>query len=241
MTEKDLTDYEIEQAKKQAHADEKRLKEHLLDATDKNHCQNVVVFGPQYLFSLGWKQREIEMFLQRIDVRTEIACLQAQYIDREAIQSRTQFYAQLKINSLVPRAITILARALVGTVLDQHGNIKDRPPERVQIDASMEVLNRANIQGKKFKESDKLVNLGLELFGNTDPKKTLDAPSREKLRKALGKMTARMSAADKIAAREAKTVEGSPPIRENSAKPADEVAAIEEEDSLSSQDESSDE
>lgn len=161
-------------------------------------CQNVVVFGVEYLRSAkGWTAEAASDFLKRVQVRRHIETLQKQYTDRTGIQERTQFFAQLKINAMVPAAINTLAKALRGAFTDPStGNVVP-PPSRGQLDAACEVLNRANIQGSKWGGNDSVplvdarsvqVALG---GGSADPLNGLGGESREKLRSLLAAVTSR--------------------------------------------------
>lgn len=130
------------------------IEDDVLTQSEKDMCQNVVVFGLDYLRSvvdLGPDQ--IASFVRRKAVRNEIERLKRQYEDRTGIQERTQFFAQLKLNAMVPAAVNILAKSLRGAYKDGNGELV-APPARGQLDAALEVLNRANIQGAKWGGND---------------------------------------------------------------------------------------
>lgn len=152
-----------------------------LTEEEKATCQNVITFGLEYLRTVqGWKMDPIRQFLARVEVSHYLIYLRDQYLDRSAIQERTQFFAQLKVNSLVPAALAVLARGLAGVKVSADGKtIERRAPDRAQFDAAIEVLNRANIQGGKFAGNNQLpnidarsvtVNINEAVSGQLDPK-----------------------------------------------------------------------
>lgn len=193
----------LDKAKSHAKNSEKAIKSFALDNSERQHCQNIAVLGPNYLITLGWRLKDIERFLERKDVITELKILQNQYGDREGIQERTQFFAQMKINQMVPIALGVLARGLRGTVIDKTtGQIKERPPERVQMDAALEVLTRANIQGTKFKGNDKQPIIDaqqINIFGDVDTSsQALPPAARDKIRKLFNKVRANAIADTKL-------------------------------------------
>lgn len=127
--------------------------DYALTDDEKDLCQNIVVFGPVYLRQKkGWKAAAIRDFLGRAEVQREVNALQRQYEDRDGLQERTQFFAQLRVNGMVPMALNTLARALKGyTTVDGK---KIEPPTKSQYDAALQVLDRANIQGSKYAGND---------------------------------------------------------------------------------------
>lgn len=125
-----------------------------LTAQEKEFCQNIVVFGVDFLrANQNWEPGKIEAFLKREGVRREVDQLKRQYEDRTGIQERTQFFAQLKLNSMVPAAINVLARCLRGTYTDGSGQVV-APPASGQLSAALEILTRSNIQGSKWGGND---------------------------------------------------------------------------------------
>lgn len=163
-------------------------------------CQNIVVFGVEYLRSVkGWTSDATERFLKRSPVRTHIETLQKQYTDRTGIQERTQFFAQLKINAMVPAAINTMAKALRGTFTDPNTGNPVAPPTRGQFDAALQVLDRANIQGSKWGGNDSVPTIDarsiqIALGTASDPLKGLTGESRERLRGLLAAVTTRARA-----------------------------------------------
>ncbi len=181
--------------------DDSVLREDKLTPQEKVHCQNLMVYGPAYLHQLGWRYRVIERFCQRVEIQNELAFLRGHYLDREAIQERAQFYAQLKINQMVPAAVGIIARALRGTVI-KEGAVVQRPPERVQYDAAIEVLTRANIQGGKFKGNNttptidaRTLNVHLD---SDEAGLNITPEGRERVRKMLLKIKSKMEVIKKV-------------------------------------------
>ncbi len=170
-----------------------------LTSEEKNFCQNIVVFGVDYLReSLGWAMDVVRQFVERAEVQREIEHLTTQYKDRQAIQDRTQFFAQLKINGMVPAALAILAKAMRGHVFEADGSLKERAPDRNQIEAAMQVLDRANIQGAKYNTNVTAPNVDarqvhLHVTGAADKLK-LDPQRREKLGKMVDKFIGRAAA-----------------------------------------------
>ncbi len=177
--------------------DEDKRMESALTPADEEICQNIVVFGVEYLrVAKGWTGYAAEKFLKRVQVRKHIETLQKQYTDRTGIQERTQFFAQLKINTMVPAAINTLAKALRGPYTDPNtGNVVP-PPARGQFDAALEVLNRANIQGSKWGGNDSVPaidarTVNLALGSASDPLSGLTGTGREKLRSLLSAVASR--------------------------------------------------
>lgn len=126
-----------------------------LNQDEKILCQNVVVFGPGWLRqNKGWKKEAISTFLARKEVVAEIDALKRAYEDRAGVQERTQFFAQLRINGMVPFALNVLAKAMAGEKKDKATGEVSTPPTRMQFDAALQVLDRANVQGKTFAGND---------------------------------------------------------------------------------------
>lgn len=177
--------------------DPDRVMDTALAPEDVEVCQNVVVFGVEYLRSAkGWSAMATQEFLKRAVVRRQIETLQKQYTDRSGIQERTQFFAQLRINSMVPAAINTLARALRGAYTDPSNGQVVAPPARGQFEAALEVLNRANIQGSKWGGNDSMPaidarSVQIALGGASDPLGGLTGESREKLRSMLAAVSHR--------------------------------------------------
>lgn len=186
-----------------------------LSSKEKALCQSVVTFGHAHLReSLGWTSEAVDEFLGRAEVAREIEALQEAYKDRAGIQERTQFYAQLKINSMVPAALGILARGLQGHVFDEQGNLKTRAPDRSQMEAAMQVLDRANVQGQKYAGNNRMPNIdartvNVSIGGAVDGLGDLSPDGRQKVVKMLGGVVGRLKAAaranETVEAKQAKT------------------------------------
>jgi hypothetical protein len=171
-----------------------------LTSEEMELCQNVVVFGLEYLRTAkGWRPDQSEKFLKRYAVRQQIETLQRQYVDRTGIQERTQFFAQLKINAMVPAAINTMAKMLRGAYTDPTTGQPVVPPSKGQFAAALEVLDRANIQGSKWGGNDSVPaidarSVQIALGSASDPMHGLNGESREKLRSLLAAVTSRARA-----------------------------------------------
>jgi hypothetical protein len=122
-----------------------------MDAKELEICQKLAVFGSDYLrHDLKWTAEAAKDFLDRRDVQREVRTLQERFKDRDGIQARLQFFAQVKINMMVPAALGILAQALAGDRRDENGQVTNLAPGKAQYEAAIEVLDRANVQGTKF-------------------------------------------------------------------------------------------
>lgn len=169
---------------------------HLVKLTpeEKSICSEIIQRGgTDYLrFELGWTAIKIKSFMVKKSVRAELDYLRRAYTQREGIQERTQFFAQIRINSLVPSALRVVARALQGDKTnDTTGDIV-RAPSRGQFDAAVEILNRANINGSKYKGEDVLPNIDARSINVTvgeaddnDPIDLSGSESRERVRSFL--------------------------------------------------------
>jgi hypothetical protein len=192
------------------------LADDVLTQEEKELCQQVVVFGLEYLRQAkSWRPEAIKRFVMRPGVRTEIETVKKQYEDRTGIQERTQFLAQLKVNSMVPAAMGVLARTLRGAVTDPGTGNVTQPPSRGQYEAALQVLERANIQGGKWAGNDRTPSIDMRsvnvaIGGGTNMIDGLTSEGREKVRGLLNRIlsrTAALSAADaKISAREVSAV-----------------------------------
>lgn len=164
---------------------------------EKETCQNVVVFGPGYLRQVkGWSVSASKAFLERNEVVREIEMLKRSYEDRTGIQERTQFFSQLRINSMVPMATNVLHRALAGRRTRPDGTVMD-PPTKQQLEAAMAVLDRANVQGQKFNGNDQTPSIdarsvNLSIGGSPD-NNGLDKDSRAKVAALLKHVTNRIA------------------------------------------------
>jgi hypothetical protein len=172
-------------------AEAERQLAYALTNEEKEICVNVMVYGPAYLRQVkAWKAEEVKRFLARSEVVREINTLKSSYDDRSGIQERTQFFAQLKINSMVPTAIAVLAKTLRGVTKDAEGNMVI-PPTRAQFEAAVEVLDRANIQGHKFNGNDATPSIDarsvqIAIGGQNSDFSALGAEGREKVTRILG-------------------------------------------------------
>jgi hypothetical protein len=170
-----------------------------LTSEEKELCQNIVVFGPEYLrHQKGWKKTAIQRFMERSEIRREIETLQKQYGDRAGLQERTQFLAQLRINSMVPTAINVLARALRGEYTHPETGKIVEPPSKGQFEAAQIVLDRANVQGVKWGGHDTMPSIDARsvnlLVGGESSGPALDAAGREKVRSILSSVVGRARA-----------------------------------------------
>lgn len=161
-----------------------------LTQDDKDLCQNVVVFGPDYLrSSKGWTANSIRQFLARQEVVREVTNLKRQYDDRTGIQERTQFFMQLRVNAMVPAALNTIVRALRGTQVDANGTPVPGPTKQ-QFEAAQMVLERANIQGQKYNGNDQTPSIDarsvqIAIGGKTEDLSALGAEGRDRVRSLL--------------------------------------------------------
>lgn len=182
--------------------DEAARRAHALDPAEKLLCENIAVLGLEYLrLGKGWGIEECRRFINRHEVMAYINYLLSQYKDRGGIQERTQFYAQLKLNSMVPAALSVLARSLAGTQLSADGTqVAVRAPDRGQFDSAIEILSRANIGGKFAGSTSvplidaRTINIGAE--GAVDAVTGLTPKSRSNLVKRLKSITNRLASSD---------------------------------------------
>lgn len=133
-----------------------------LNAAERQLCQGAVIYGVEWLLTQpGYELlTSVRAFLNRREVIRQIAYFQKQYADRSAISERVQFFGMLQLNALVPAAINIVARSLVGVKVNpQSGAIDSRPPDRGQFDAAVEVLGRCNVQGSKYAGNSNLPSI----------------------------------------------------------------------------------
>lgn len=168
---------------------------HALTEEESDLCKQIMMFGPEFLRSVRkWNAAKVTAFLGRAEVRKEIERLTRQYEDRDGIQERTQFLAQLRVNSMVPAALSVMARALRGAYRDQEGKVVEAPTPQ-QVNAAQDILNRANIQGTKYAGNDSVPAIDARsisvAIGNAPDVHQLDSKGREKvtllLRTALNK------------------------------------------------------
>lgn len=163
-----------------------------ISAKEKEICARLRVHqNPvDYLrFELGWTVMEIRTFLTRNNIREELAFLERAYNNREAIQERTAFLSQLKLNAMVPASINILARALRGDVPDRETGEIQRAPTRNQMDAALEVLDRTAVK-RKESTGDKMGtvdarSVSIYLGDKSDDLTRSDKASRERVRKLI--------------------------------------------------------
>lgn len=167
------------------------IKIYPLSQEEKIFCAEIFKRGgPEYLrFELSWNATQVKEFMAKKAVRAELDYLRRTYLKREAIQERAQFFSQLRINQMVPAAIGVVAKALRGDKQTDDGNV-DRAPSRGQFDAALDVLDRANIHGDKFKGEDvpslidaRSVSIALgETASESDPVALTDRESRDMVR-----------------------------------------------------------
>lgn len=183
-------------------AEADKILDYALDGDEKEICANVVVFGPGWLRqNKQWKAEAIERFLNRSEVQREINTLTKHYEDRQGIQERTQFFAQLKINGMVPAAVGVLARSLAGVRKNADGTLVP-PPSRQQFEAAVEILDRANIQGQKYGGHDNVPaidarSVHLAIGGTASDVSKLGAEGRERVRSIVAMALNRVKAKSK--------------------------------------------
>lgn len=185
-----------------------KILDYALTADEKECCQNVVVFGPGWLRQVKqWKAEAITRFLNRAEVQREVNSLTKAYEDRTGIQERTQFFAQLRINGMVPHAVGILARSLAGPRRNDETGEMILPPTRQQFEAAVEVLDRANVQGQKFGGNDQTPSIDarsvqIAIGGSTSDVASLGAEGRENVRRIVAMVMNRsraLATADDVA------------------------------------------
>lgn len=169
-------------------SDEAVVYNHLTDE-EADLCRNIVTFGPEYLRSTKkWTANRMKDFLNRAEIKRELEMLRRQYEDRGGLQERTQFFAQLRVNGMVPAALSVLARALRGEYRDDTGTVRPAPTAQ-QLDAAKEVLERANIQGGKWAGNDSVPQIDARsiqiAIGGSVDHASLDTKGREKVRNIL--------------------------------------------------------
>lgn len=177
------------------------IKATALTDEEKATCQNVITFGLEYLRTVqGWTMVATRSFLARVEVTHYLIYLRDQYLDRTAIQERTQFFAQLRVNAMVPLALQILMRSVVGVKVSADGKtIERRAPDRAQFDAAIEILNRANIQGGKFAGNNQLPNIDARTVNvniNEAAAGQLDSKGRKKVSNILKGVLAAIKSGD---------------------------------------------
>jgi hypothetical protein len=170
-----------------------------LSDDEMDACRNVIMFGPEWLRSTKrWNGEKIKRFLDRSEIKRELDMLRRQYEDREGIQERTQYFAQLRINGMIQPAIGVLARALRGEYTDPATGKTMAPPTAQQLDAAKEVLSRANIQGGKYAGNDAVPSIDARsiqiAIGSQVDSGLLDAKGRAKVMEVLNAVTNRTRA-----------------------------------------------
>lgn len=173
-----------------------------LKPEDRSICRNVVVYGLEWLrHSLGWTSSSIQAFINRPEIRREVETLRRLYQDRVGIQERTQFFAQLQVNLMVPSAVNVLARSLRGEKKDPVTGLVDEVPTKGQYSAAMEVLNRANIQGSKFGgvEMAPVIDarqIRVAIGASSNLLEGITPQGREKIRNVLARLISRVRLLD---------------------------------------------
>lgn len=176
-------------------------------------------YGPSALLDAGLSPEEIETFLDRPAVKAEIALLESEYKNRDAIQSLSRFMAQRSLLRSAPDAVDILRRAVAGTLYarDEHGRVlRDENGNPVEMDSSTfrntlhaaeQVLDRIGV-ADKTKDGNVDVDINM-LFQKIEESKVevrlnpdYESPeekglSREKIRNAIELLRERLPAAKK--------------------------------------------
>ncbi len=196
---------------------------------EKQICQNIVVFGVSYLHdTLGWAAGTVDLFMERREVRREIEALAELYKDREGVQERTRWFAQLKVNGMVPAALAILAKALRGDVLEGD-NLREKAPTRSQVEAAIQVLDRANVTGAKSGAGSGLPpidarQINIQVNNKVDGL-NLATDEREKVVKTvfniMNKLRAISKAAERVPAKHQPPVDGDDDLRDASPETAE--------------------
>lgn len=206
-------DDEIEESEEAiANVRSPRLKDrrlHALSPDDRQVCSHVATKGTDYLrYEMQWSAMQIKQFMARVAVQAELDYLRRAYAQREGIQERMQFFSQLQINRMVPRALQTLALTLRGDQLNDDGTVA-RAPSRAQYDAAVEVLERANVRGDKYKGEDSIPLIdarSIQLtLGENDDENSIDPKKKRSIDRVRNFMDSFIDRAKKV---EANVIEG---------------------------------
>ena len=160
---------------------------HSLSDDERDICNHLARHGGvDYLrYERRWTAVQIKQFMARVAVQEELGYIRRLYAQREGIQERTAFLAQIQINKMVPAALNIVARAIRGDRLGDDGTI-DRAPTKAQFDAALTVMDRANITEGKFKGVDSIPAIDNRSVNVTLGEENLDLTHRDARDKVRG-------------------------------------------------------
>jgi hypothetical protein len=117
---------------------------------DKKHCKELVIKGFHYFDELGWSQEKESNFLARISVRREIDQLLGALQDADAMQERHRFFARLRMLSMLPAALVVIQRTLVGLNVpdDKRGEAMKQLPTPEQYSAARDVVEWCGVSNR---------------------------------------------------------------------------------------------
>jgi len=128
-----------------------------LTSIERALVHRVSTYGPSALLDAGYSPEDIQIFLDRAEVKQEIALLASEYKNQSTLTLLTQFMAKRQMMRLMPDAVGVLESGLQGHVysrdadgnvlLDEHGRPVIQSPEitRTQLNAAQTILDRLGI------------------------------------------------------------------------------------------------
>lgn len=120
-----------------------------LSPDEKTLCRELAIHGEDYLREVrpDWDIEKRSDFLSKKSVQYEIAYLTESFNKRDDIGEKVAFFAQKETFKMVPFALRILQRQLVGETTDPTtGEVTNVPPTREQYTAALSVIDMTGVK-----------------------------------------------------------------------------------------------
>lgn len=175
----------------------------LLSSQDKYLIRNFTIKGMSAFDEVGWKPSQVADFIARPAVQKEIQRLAYLIENGEAILGRQMFLARVELGETVPECLTLIRRALRGSLPDANGNKLDPKllPDPSQVELAMQLLQTCGIDKGMLKQLAATNVLQVELSERRTTKddgryQMAQVLQRERSRDALEKLAALLQTSD---------------------------------------------
>lgn len=109
-------------------------------------AKKFMAHGESALFSEGLSEADVRDFLNRSEIQYFLRTLYKDFEFKDSRRERMQYYALNELEKLIPQAISIVARSLIGMRPSSMDENADLPPSGQQYQAAVELLDRMKIR-----------------------------------------------------------------------------------------------
>jgi len=118
-----------------------------LSSQDRAHIEQLVIRGNSYFDELSWDDSKKGEFFSRPNVKREIDRQMSALADGPGLLERHRFMARVRMCSMIPMALRVVAMSLRGTMPDEAGNVApaNMIPTMDQYRVAQDILTRCGI------------------------------------------------------------------------------------------------